>query len=32
MELRAIVEFYFVETTFILGINLVAVPTTQRSV
>ena len=32
-ELRAVVEFYFVETTFIFGINLlVAVPTTLRSV
>ena len=28
MELRAVVEFYLVETTFIFGINLlVAVPT-----
>ena len=32
-ELRAVVEFYFGETTFIFGINLlVAVPTTLRSV
>ena len=33
IELRTVVEFYFVETTFIFGINLlVAVPTTLRSV
>ena len=33
IELCAVVEFYFVETTFIFGINLlVAVPTTLRSV
>ena len=33
MELRAVVEFYSVETTSIFGINLlVAVPTTLRSV
>ena len=33
LELRAVVEFYFVETTFIFGINLlVTVPTTLRSV
>ena len=32
-ELRAVVEFYSVETTFIFGINLlVAVPTTLRLV
>ena len=32
-ELHAVVEFYFVETTFIFGINFhVAVPTTLRSV
>ena len=32
-ELRAVVEFYFVEITFIFGINLLlAVPTTLRSV
>ena len=33
IELSTVVEFYFVETTFIFGINLlVAVPTTLRSV
>ena len=33
IELRAVVEFYFVETRLIFGINLlVAVPTTLRSV
>ena len=32
-ELRAVVESYFMETTFIFRINLlVAVPTTLRSV
>ena len=33
IELRAVVEFYLVETTFMFGINLlVAVPTTLRLV
>ena len=33
IELRAVVEFYVVETTFVAGINLlVAAPTTLHSV